>query len=479
MDDQGSDRKPRSISPADFAFVKKMPMFQAIPQKARLELFSSVKRMSVRSGKRVISQGEPGDSFFIIREGSCSVNLEKEDTLYRLAVLGPGDILGEMAILTGEKRNSHVDAQTDMTLWCVSKADFERICQEHRELRHFLTGILTKRLDQSNLSPIRTIGKYILQEVIGRGGWAIVYKGTHSSLGLPVAVKMLRHTLAMDPSFQNQFEREAKIIANLNHENIVKVYDIERLYRTVFIMMEFIEGVSLSRVLVEKGKLSSTESLAILFQVCDALAYAHKREIVHRDIKPGNIMIQEGLKVKILDFGLARPPGVLTNPGLHGTPLYMAPEIIRGEEVDERADIYALGILCYRMITGHNAFSGTEPVELFNQHLYGSVPDPREWVPDLPHQLCDFLRRATEKNPVARYQNAREIIEDLLPLAKELGVHHGTDQSLSRSHTTTLFVSYRDEHEIIVKGLLREIGKELEKIGVVVRGADLKDVEYD
>ena len=265
------------ISPADFDFVKKMELFKAIPQSARRLLFSSVQRLKVPGGTRFIAQGQVGDSFFIIRNGTCAVNLEKGGTVHQLALLGPGEIVGEMAVLTGENRNSNVDAQTDMELWRVSRDDFDNICAQHGELRHFLTGILTKRLEGASIASARTIGKYTLQEVVGRGGWAIVYRGVHSTLDLSVAIKMLKHRLAMDSSFMEQFEREAKIIANLNHENIVKVYDIERLYRTVFIVMEYIEGVTLEKLLSSAGKLTDAESLCVLLQLCAGLGYAHSR----------------------------------------------------------------------------------------------------------------------------------------------------------------------------------------------------------
>ena len=174
-----------------------------------------------------------------------------------MALLGPGDIVGEMAVVTGENRNSHVDAETEMELWRVSRDDFDKICEEHKELREFLTGVVTNRLEAASITSARTIGKYSLQEIVGSGGHAIVYRGVHSTLDLSVAIKMLKHKLAMDSSFMDQFEREAKIIATLNHVNIVKVYDVERLYCTVFIVMEYIDGVPLDKLFGERGQADS------------------------------------------------------------------------------------------------------------------------------------------------------------------------------------------------------------------------------
>ncbi len=475
MNDAVNGPPKLSISQADFDFVKNMELFKAIPHTARRLLFSSIQRLKVPGGTRFICQGDTGDSFFIIRNGSCAVNLEKGGTVHQLAILGPGEIVGEMAVLTGENRNSNVDAQTDMELWRVGRDDFDNICAEHGEVRHFLTGILTNRLEGASIASARTIGKYTLQEVVGRGGWAIVYRGVHSTLDLSVAIKMLKHKLAMDASFMEQFEREAKIIANLNHENIVKVYDIERLYRTVFIVMEYIEGVTLERLLSKVGKLPAGESLGVLLQLCAGLGYAHNKGIVHRDIKPANIMIQGNNKARILDFGLAGAPGALKGHIVEGTPLFMPPEVIRRAKVDERSDIYSLGMVCYRMMTGKIAFKGLDAATVFEQHLHRELPDPRSEVPDLPDDLCRILSRATQKDPAARYQTADEIVDDLRDLARSLGVS-ALDQAQPRSHTTTLLVSYRDEHKEIVNRFLKDVSRELEKIGAVMRQADFKDI---
>ncbi len=478
MNGPGNGSSVQQISRADFEFVKKIELFKAIPPKARRGLFSAIERLKVPSGARFIRQGETGDSFFIIRSGSCSVNHERGDTVYRVALLGQGDIVGEMAVVTGENRNSHVDAETEMELWRVGRDDFDKICQEHEELREFLTGVVTNRLEAASITSARKIGKYSLQEIVGSGGHAIVYRGVHSTLDLSVAIKMLKHKLAMDSSFMDQFEREAKIIATLNHVNIVKVYDVERLYRTVFIVMEYIDGVPLEKLLVGAGKLAAAESLNVLLQVCAGLGYAHERGIVHRDIKPENIMIQNDNKVTILDFGLAGPPGAQVGYEVQGTPLYIAPEVISRGKVDERSDIYSLGMVCYRMMTGQRPFDGTDPAAVFRQHLHCEVPDPRSLDPDLPEDLCKFLCRATQKNPEARYQSVNEIIQELQPLARNLGVNP-SDRAQPLSHTMTLLVSYRDEHKTLLKRFLKDVSRELDKIGAIMKQADFKDVDQE
>ena len=156
----------------------------------------------------------------------------------------------------------------------------------------------------------------------------------------------------------------------------------------------------------------------------------------------------------------------------------MPPEVIRQAKVDARSDIYSLGMVCYRMMTGTIAFKGIDAASVFKQHLQRELPDPRSENPELPDALCKFLFRATQKDPEARYQSANEIVEELHDLATSLGVNT-PDQAQPRSHTTTLLVSYRDEHKEIVDRFLKDVSRELQKIGAVMRQADFKDLGCD
>jgi eukaryotic-like serine/threonine-protein kinase len=428
----------------------------------------------VSSGERFIRQGDEGDSFYVIQNGNCTVSIEKEGIVRPIAVLGPGDIVGEMAILTGEQRNAHVDAQADMDLWRLSRTAFEGICSQYPEMWQFVTQIVTERFARSSLTADRTVGKYVINEVVGRGGWSIVYKGVHTSLNMPVAIKMLKHNMATDADFLEKFENEARVIANLNHENIVKVYDIEELYRTVFIIMELLEGVPLQNLLREVPRLPLPRVMNILLQVCHGLGYAHEKGIIHGDIKPGNIFILEGDKAKILDFGLARPPGT-RGDRLVGTPRYFSPEQIRLGTLDERSDIYSLGISAFRMITGQEAFPDNDIANLLHMHLHENIPDPRPLVPDLPEELNSFLVRSTRKDPALRHQSMGEIIRDLQPLAQRLGLGAATEPRKSLN-MMSLFLFYRDEHEEVLKRLVGDFGQELQKLGADMRNADFRDL---
>jgi eukaryotic-like serine/threonine-protein kinase len=468
-----NDRR-KEMSSDDREFLIHTRLFDAIPQEAKLNLLVAMKASKVSAGSRFIHQGDEGDSLFIIQSGSCTVSVERDQVLHPVAVLSRGDTVGEMALLTGEKRNAQVEALTDLDLWGLSKDDFEKCCYKYPEIRHFLTQVLTARFARSTLIADRTIGKYLINQILDRGGWSIVYKGVHTTLNMPVAIKMLRHNMALDSNFLKNFQDEARIIANLNHENIVKVYDIEQLYRTVFIIMEYLDGDSLEKILREGPRLSSPRALKILLQTCSGLAYAHERGIVHGDIKPGNIFILDGDKAKILDFGLACAPGTkLTS--LAGTPKYLSPEQIKRSPIDERSDIYSLGIAAFRMITGQDAFHSPDIAELLNMHLHAAIPNPKSLVPDLPDELSDFIIRATQKNPAERYETVGQIMAELQPLSQRLGVEIPSD-SRRNNNMMSLFLFYRVDKQAIIKQLVNDFTSELKKVGAVLREADFKDI---
>jgi serine/threonine protein kinase len=456
------------------ALLDKTPFFEAMCVEAKYRLLSAMEAVKVSAGERFISQGEEGNSFYIIKSGSCCVTIEKEGVLHPVAVLDAGDLVGEMALLTGENRSAHVTSQSDMELLKMTRSDFELVCGEYPEIRQFLTQTVALRFARASVTADRVVGKYIITEIIGRGGWSIVYKGAHTSLNMPVAIKMLRHNMAMEKSFLDEFQNEARTIAGLNHENIVKVYDIEHLYRTVFIVMEYLEGASLEAVLREQGIQPISKTLQALLQVCSGLGFAHDHGVIHRDIKPGNIFLQKSGVAKIVDFGLACPVGA-RGERLVGTPRYLSPEQIKGLPVDARSDIYSLGVAAYRLLTGRDAFTAMDIPSLLQMQLYDEVPDPRGVNPEIPVELSDFVRKATRKAPEDRYQNVAQILQELKPLAGRLGVDLPPESSKA-GNLMTLFLFYRDEHQQILNRLISEFTQELAKTGVILRNADLKNI---
>jgi beta-lactam-binding protein with PASTA domain/predicted Ser/Thr protein kinase len=265
-------------------------------------------------------------------------------------------------------------------------------------------------------------GRYELGEVLGYGGMAEVHRGRDIRLGRDIAVKVLRADLARDPSFQNRFRREAQAAAGLNHPAIVAVYDtgedpgVDGV--TPYIVMEYVEGRTLRDVLKSEGQLPAKRAMEITAEVCSALDFSHRSGIVHRDIKPGNVMITSAGAVKVMDFGIARAVAdgaatVTATSSVIGTAQYLSPEQARGESVDARSDVYSTGCLLYELITGHPPFTGDSPVAVAYQHVRENPQIPSSVNPAVPKELDSIVMKALAKNPLNRYQTAGEMRADL------------------------------------------------------------------
>lgn len=261
------------------------------------------------------------------------------------------------------------------------------------------------------------VGRYELVEKIGEGGMAVVYKAKDRLLNRYVAIKILRPEFAKDEKFLENFKKESQAAAGLSHPNIVNVYDVGREGNIHFIVMELIVGKPLSKVIEEKGKLDYKEAISIASQVASALSLAHKNQIIHRDVKPHNILITENGTAKLADFGIARAVSkesiVEGNDKIMGSVHYFSPEQARGSYVDERSDIYSLGIVLYEMLTGKVPFDGDNPISIALMHINNSIPSLCEQVSGLPPQLERVIAKATDKYQTNRYKTADELIEEL------------------------------------------------------------------
>ena len=447
---------------------------QFIDQEDRSPFFEKMTFQHVMAGERFVVQGKVEKTAYIIQRGSCLVIVEKDGELHPVDHYGEGDIVGGLGILTGEPRRAHVEAETDMDLWVLTKAQFDEITEKDPAMLNFITELVADRLNSRRPTAYRTIGKYVATDIIGHGAFSIVYKGEHKDLNMPVVIKMMRHDLALYPEFMNSFRNEAKTIASLNHEHIVKVYDFDERYRTLFIIMEYVQGDSLIDMISHLKALPAKLAVNFLDQICSALEYAHQRGIVHRDINPSNIIIQPNDQLKIFDFGLACPTGTedFSNTG---TAFYMAPEQIEGDPVDPRTDIYALGITVYEMVTGQRPFPEDDLKSLLDLHLSHNIPDPARIVPDLPELLRNFIIKAGRRNPAERYQNVAEAIEDLQPLVGEFGLTN-KELSMEKRKMASLFLIYKDEHQLALKELMDDFSTKVQNLGIVLKAADFRDL---
>jgi len=264
--------------------------------------------------------------------------------------------------------------------------------------------------------------RYELGETLGYGGMSEVHRGFDTRLGRDVAVKVLRADLARDPQFQMRFRREAQNAAALNHPAIVAVYDtgeIQSEYGPLpFIVMEYVDGHTLREIVKTQGPLSQQKVIEVMADVCAALDFSHRHQIIHRDVKPANVMINRAGAVKVMDFGIARALGegqnVTQTAAVIGTAQYLSPEQARGEQVDARSDVYAAGCVLYELLTGEPPFTGDTPVAVAYQHVREDPRRPSEVNPDVPASLDAVVLKALSKNPVNRYQSAAEMRADLV-----------------------------------------------------------------
>jgi CRP-like cAMP-binding protein len=459
--------------PADYEFFRRVPFLKAIHRDAVCPLLNNIRYRPVKAGERFISQGDEGDVCYIVQSGTCLAVLEKNGNRHTVGVIKEREFVGEMALLTGEPRSAHVEAMTDLELWGIPWDGLKALLQADPEVGTFLTEIIAERFASRKYTADRRIGKYLITDILGRGGFAIIYNGYHVDLNRPVAIKMLRHDMALKADFIGNFRKEAQTIASLNHDNIVKVFDIEERFRTLFIIMERLEGRTLRDLLDQVGFLSIKEALNVVIQVCRGLMYAHKRQIVHQDIKPGNIFLLPGGKVKILDFGLACPCG--SENMLTGTPEYMSPEQVECLPVDERADIYALGLVAFEMLSGRRPFDEKNPFKVMNLHVNQDIPDPADVVLGLPDLFRNFILKACARNPEHRYRIAGQALEAIEPLAEQIGLSP-EHAALQKRKLSTLFLMYREDQQIALNRLMEDFTDKAKQIGVILRAADFKDI---
>ncbi len=279
----------------------------------------------------------------------------------------------------------------------------------------------------------QSLGGYLLEEEIGRGSMGMVYRGKQFALGREIAIKVLPRTLAKDASYVARFIREAQIIAGLNHPNIVQIYDAGQQRGMLYFVMEYVQGPTIGSLLQIDGMMPQHLAAEYAAQIADALDSAYKeRNVIHRDIKPENLMLDRWGKIKVMDFGLARAPGhqqITMAKTLVGSLYYSSPEQVWGHTLDNRSDIYALGVVLYEMVTGHRPFTGRTLPELTQAIVSGTLHPPGTLNPEVAPELERIILTAMARNRDERYADAGLMAKELhalqLRVSRETGDHKG------------------------------------------------------
>jgi tetratricopeptide (TPR) repeat protein len=269
------------------------------------------------------------------------------------------------------------------------------------------------------------VGPYRIVEQLGQGGMSTVYKAYHAALDRYVALKVLHAMFKGDRSFLERFQREARIVARLEHPHIVPVYDFSEHEGIPYLVMRYVQGRTLKALVNEQGALPLARIIEILRPVCDALEYAHGQGVLHRDIKPSNVLISQDGRVFVTDYGLAKMvqtgDSTISQDRMIGTPQYISPEQAKGETLDARTDLYSLGVVLFEMVTGRVPYMADTPFAIVHDHIFSPLPLPSQVNPAVPQAVEQVILKALAKSPADRYQSAGDLFRALTAAAQSLG----------------------------------------------------------
>ncbi len=442
------------------AMLDQVDAFRNLDPATRQQISSRFKIDRYQPGDKLIESGKKAHRFFIISSGKVELLIPNPlGDIKREIVIEGVSMLGEVALLTGTPYFSDAVALEKTIVFYLEKADFQDLLDHYPCFASKMSELITERMAHDG--GINRVGCYVLSQKIGEGNMATVFEGYDSSLERDVALKMLKYDLSHNQDFLKRFKEEARVVAGLDHPNIVQVFESISEYSTEFIVMERLQGRDLEHLLKDNGPLSINETKNILYQVALALEYAHSqgpRGIVHRDIKPSNIFIDDQGLVKLTDFGIAKPASEEVTTIL-GTPKYLSPEIIQGKAFDGRADIYSLGILAFTLLTGAPPFESANLADLLYQQVNKIPPDIKKLRPEVDNDLRLFIEESLIKDPEKRLADFSVIKSLLKPAPGKGKKQEGSEEIAFITHVPG--GSYQQVAKIINQ--LREI---LEQEGI-------------
>lgn len=456
------------ITPQDIEFLLNTRLVKALSKDKLCSLLNCMSRKAIDAGTPFISLKNHLSGLYIIQKGQCKVQVKDESGIFQSAgQKREGEVIGDMAFLSTRPFISDAVSESEMVVWELQTTKFDSACRLQPGLIHFLTGLLTSRFDDPADSEVKSVGRYLIIHPIGEGRTGFVYKGRHKLLNVPVAIKMIKHHQAEKKEDFNGFKKRISRIADLNHPNIARIYNIEEKYRTVFIIMEYIDGESLESLFEKKIPFSFDTILFFLAQTCSALAYAHDQKIIHKYLTPSSIFISKGGHVMVSDFGFAAPIPEEGSVG-DGNIYYITPEQIKGGKTDLRSDIYNLGIIAYELLTGRTPFSGEAHHSYgMDMNTFGRIDISPVRTPDLPEYLKKFILKACATLPNLRYGSVHEIIEELSnesDIFKEtLNLKKDMEQEVS-----ALLISHKKDQRSSLFRLLDDFSRKATDLGLEV-----------
>ncbi len=448
--------------PADYEFFRNADIFNAIPRDAVCALLNSIAYKHVKAGHRLMKQGAKIGTCFIIQSGACVINLDKDGQSVSIGRRGKGELVGQEALLDDLPLEAHVDAETEMELWGLTRTGFDVICTDYPEMREFLTSLLRNRFAATQHSEKRKIGRFIITDKIAEGRHSIIYKGAYHSSNLPVTIKMLQHCVSLKRGFMEEFQKWIQVASRLRHVNICRIFWIEERLRTVFVVMEHLAGETLEALIRRRQILSLPRSVNFLLQVLNGLAYAHGSNISHGALKPANLFISPGDRLKILDFGYPSPK---EHPRLEEAAFrsYQPPERSEGGSADPSADIYALGIIAYEMLSGIRMPTESKPV----------FPDPEATLPEVPEILAGFMKLACNQDPAKRFKDTAQALNYFRPLFTKLDLPQRNPQEAEELIATVSLV-YKQKDQLTLNEIMEEFGEKISNIDARIESVKIQ-----
>jgi CRP-like cAMP-binding protein len=403
----------RGAGSASF-FLREIRAFDDLPTNVLEVLSARLQRRDYAPASLIVQQGKQADELIILAEGTAVVRLDRpaERESVVLNQLQPGCIVGEISMVTREPCTASVEAMTPVTAYALSASDFRELSQAHPIIAVAMTHLISSRLGKAQIDALcgKVVRDYHVEDRLGRGGMAVVYRAVRTSTGEPVALKMMDPEYIYDRNANQRFQREASVGMTLKHPGIVRVHEQFSAYQTQFFVMDYCGGGTLAHRMRRGKPLAIAESRRILAQIAESLTYAHSQGVVHRDLKPGNILFDDAGNVRLADFGLARAaaePSLTQTGQVLGTPRYMPPEQLTGEIADARADIYALGCIAFELFAGGPPFLSGDFASLFKEKMEWTLPLAEEIHAEITPELYDFLLGSLHPSAKERLSDMR------------------------------------------------------------------------